>query len=78
MYRTISNKAEEAKEFYEQKYGDNVLNTFLPYWDGLSLGDTESGEFIRKSVPYLNGDDKVKQKINELGKEILERIQNKL
>ncbi len=78
MYRTISNKSKDAENFYRDRFGDKVYKTVVPYWDGLSLGEIENGDFARNEVPYLDGKKKIKEIINKFGKETLKRCKTRL
>lgn len=74
-YKTIRSKAKESERYLREKFGDKVLSTVFPDLTGLAFGDvTEDGEYVRGIIPYREGDERVRQLIDDFGNEVLGRI----
>lgn len=76
FYRKNTTESKSVRDYYKNRYGDKVFNTVLPLTVQLSIGsvDPETLEYTPNPPAYTSGRKEVKDMIDKLGKEFLERL----
>lgn len=79
FYRANTNESPKTLEFYKEKYSNYLFNTKLPHTVKLSKGDLDDDlRFKRKDSGYISGDKDIRNLINDLGNEFLDRVKERL